>query len=351
MSELEKGGLRFTVRKERKSISVRDDRLVEVGALSAAASAPMVVSSLVPELDLAGWIEGNRDFLESLLLKSGATLFRGFQINEPQSFERAASQICRELFNENGEHPRTSASPHVYQPVFYPPDKQLLWHNENSFNYRFPKKIMFGCIKPAATGGETPVADSREVYRRLDSKIVGLFEEKQVMYVRNYSPNLGLDWRTVFKTDSRAEVEKKCGESFFSFEWKSDGTLRTRCVRPAVVAHPATREKTWFNQAQHWHFSCLDAETRDVFAKSFREENFPRQCYFGDGSAIEDSIMKEILAVYKELEAVYPWQAGDMILIDNLLTAHGRNPFTGERKLLVAMGDMMSYDELTQENL
>ncbi len=348
MSEQKKAGFRSVSRAARKPISVRDDRLVEIGELSVAASAPTVIKSLIPELDLAGWIESNRQFLESLLLKSGTVLFRGFQINEPQIFERAALQICRELFNENGEHPRTSASPNVYQPVFYPPDKQLLWHNENSFNHRFPGKIMFACVKPSESGGETPVADSREVYRRLDPKIVRLFEEKQVMYVRNYSSNLGLDWQTVFKTANRAEVEKKCRESFFSFEWKADGTLRTRCVRPAVIAHPVTREKTWFNQAQHWHFSCLDDKTRNAFAKSFQEEDFPRQCYFGDGSAIEDSMMKEILAVYKDLEAVYPWQTGDLVLIDNLLAAHGRNPFTGERKLLVALGDMTSFDELTQ---
>jgi alpha-ketoglutarate-dependent taurine dioxygenase len=346
MSESRKAGFRFGDREKRKSITLQDDQLVQIGSISANASLPTVISPLVPDLDLAGWIAGNRSFLERILQKNGAALFRGFQVNNVTNFERAAAQICRELFNENGEHPRTTGSTNVYRPVFYPPDKLLLWHNENSFNYRFPTRIMFGCVKPAEIGGETPLADSREVYRRLDSKIRRLFEEKQVMYVRNYSRNLGLDWETVFKTADRRQVEQQCRKSFFSFEWKADGTLRTRCVRPAVVEHPVTGEKTWFNQAQHWHFSCLDAETQAAFTKSFSEEDFPRQCYFGDGSVIEDSMMSEILSVYKEIETVYPWKTGDMVVIDNLLAAHGRNPFEGERKLLVAMGDLLSYDEL-----
>ena len=346
MSESKRTAFRFANREKRKPISTADDRLVEIGEISSSASIPAVISPLAPDLDLAGWIEGNKNFLEEILVKKGAVLFRGFQINGVQSFENAASQICRELFNENGEHPRTTTSANVYQPVFYPPDKQLLWHNENSFNYRFPTKILFGCVKPAETGGETPLADSRLVYRNLDPKIAGLFEKKQVMYVRNYSKQLGLDWQTVFKTDDRKQVEKECRESRFSFEWKDDGTLRTRCVRPAVVSHPVTGEKTWFNQAQHWHFSCLDSETRNAFTKSFDEADFPRQCYFGDGSPIDNSMMEEILAVYQDLESVYPWQNGDLVVIDNLLAAHGRNPFKGERKLLVAMGDMLNFDEL-----
>jgi hypothetical protein len=33
-------------------------------------------------------------------------------------------------------------------------------------------------------------------------------------------------------------------------------------------------------------------------------------------------------------------------MLDNLLTAHGRNPFSGERKILVAMGEMTSYGDV-----
>lgn len=346
MSETKKSGFSFMNREKRKPISLREENLTQIGSISSGNTLPAVITPLVSELDLAGWIDGNRKFLEEILMTSGAVLFRGFKVDGVQPFEAAAKRICRKLFNENGEHPRTSESANVYQPVFYAPDKQLLWHNENSFNYIFPTKIMFGCVKPAVIGGETPLVDSRLVYREVDTKIAELFEQKQVMYVRNYSKQLGLDWQTVFKTDDRKVVEQKCRESFFTYEWKADGTLRTRSVRPAIIKHPVTGEKTWFNQAQHWHFSCLDEETKEAIKLSYKPEDYPRQCFFGDGSPIEDSIMQEILDVYRKLEVVFPWETGDLVVVENLLSAHGRNAFKGERKLLVAMGDMMNFDRL-----
>jgi alpha-ketoglutarate-dependent taurine dioxygenase len=250
------------------------------------------------------------------------------------------------LFDENGEHPREKVSGKVYTPVFYPPDQHLLWHNENSFNYSWPTKIWFACVEPAQRGGETPIVDSRLVYQQLDPAILDQFMRKGVMYVRNYDSALGLDWKTVFRTSDRAVVEERCRQQLMSFEWKENGQLKTTCARPAAVRHPVTGEMTWFNQAQHWHVSCLDPETREAMLKLFSEEDLPRHCYYGDGSPIEDSVMTEILKTYEEMESLFPWMAGDILMLDNLLTAHARNRFTGERKLLVAMGDMLSYGDV-----
>jgi len=298
------------------------------------------------DLDLAEWARNNLDMIEADLTRYGAILLRGFKVARPGQFESFALAICPELFSENGEHPRETVSGKVYTPVFYPPEKQLLWHNENSFNHRWPTRILFCCASPARRGGETPLADSRRVYEMIDPAVRAKFEERQVMYVRNYGGGMGLDWRDVFRTDDKSQVERACRESLMGFEWKDGDRLMTRCVRPAVVKHPRTGERTWFTQAQHWHISCLDPETRRVLTSSYSQEDLPRNCYYGDGSQIADEEMNHILGVYRRLEVSFPWQAGDIILLDNLLTAHGRNPYAGERKLLVAMGAMMSYDEL-----
>ena len=130
------------------------------------------------------------------------------------------------------------------------------------------------------------------------------------------------------------------------FQWLDGNRLRTSCVRPAVVKHPVTGEMTWFNQAQHWHVSCLDQATCNALQSMFPADEMPRNCFYGDGSVIEDSVMAEICGVYKALEVCFPWHKGDVLLLDNMLTAHGRNAFAGERKLFVAMGEMISKDDI-----
>jgi hypothetical protein len=185
--------------------------------------------------------------------------------------------------------------------------------------------------------------DAREVFRRLRPPLRDRFVERGVLYLRNYGEGLGLGWREVFQTEDRAEVEARCRAAEMRFEWSAEGHLRTWCVRPAVLRHPRTGEMSWFNQAQHWHVACLDAETRESLGRLYAEADFPRQCYYGDGSPIEPAVMDEICSVYREHEVAFPWEPGDVVLLDNVLTAHGRRPFEGERQILVAMGDMQGY--------
>jgi alpha-ketoglutarate-dependent taurine dioxygenase len=337
MKKLEINNLR------RKAINLHSTELITI---ENSGTLPLVVKPAIDNVDLIDWLENSREFITHNLLKYGAILFRGFNMDTPSAFEKFGLTICTELFNENGEHPRETVSSKVYTPVFYPADRKLLWHNENSFNYRFPLKIMFGCRQPAQQGGETPIVDSRQVYQLIDPKIRDIFIDKQVMYVRNYGDGLGLDWQTVFQTQDRAEVEKKCQQNAINFEWKSGNRLRTLSVRPAVIKHHQTGELCWFNQAQHWHPACLDPLARETLFASFKSEDLPRNCYYGDGTPIEDYVMAEICRVYQLLEVCFPWHKGDVLLLDNVLTAHARNPFVGERKLLVAMGEMTSYTEI-----
>jgi alpha-ketoglutarate-dependent taurine dioxygenase len=331
---------------QRRVVSSDIQALVTTENFNYSESLPLVIKPTVEHIDLPDWLVFNHDFLANNLLKYGAILFRGFNIATPSTFEKFGLATCNELFHENGEHPRETVSGKVYTPVFYPSDRKLLWHNENSFNHRFPLKIMFGCRQPAQQGGETPIVDSRKVFQLIDNKIRDIFLEKQVMYIRNYGDGLGLDWQTVFQTQSQAEVENKCQQNGIKFAWKSGNRLRTFSVRPAVIKHPQTGELSWFNQAQHWHPACLDTITRESLFTSFKPEDLPRNCYYGDGTPIEDSVMAEICGVYQQLEVTFPWQKGDVLLLDNILVAHARNPFAGERKLLVAMGEMTSYTEI-----
>jgi amino acid adenylation domain-containing protein len=332
-----------------QTITLPEEVLVKTEYFAPGEKLPLILRPMNDGIELVDWSRANRDLIEAELLKHGAILFRGFQIGSAARFEQFASTLCPDLFNENGEHPRQSISGNVYTPVFYPPDQKLLWHNENSFNNRWPMKIWFCCVRPASEGGETLLVDSKKVFEEIDPQIRERFIQKKVMYVRNYQNGLGLDWQAVFQTTDKAEVEQRCRQDGIEFHWKSADRLCTRSVRPAAAKHPQTGAWVWFNQAQHWHVSRLDAKTRESLISLFAEEDLPRNCYYGDGTPIEDSVMDEICAVYRKLEVCFPWEAGDIIMLDNMLTAHGRNPFVGERKLLVALGEMLRYADLTAD--
>lgn len=331
---------------KRQAVSLTEKELIKIEYLYPDSSLPIVFKPLDNDVEICAWLEDNQSLISEKMNQHGAILLRGFNLDTASAFEKVCTAVCSSLFHKNGEHPRETVSGNVYTPVFYPADQKLLWHNENSFNHHWPQKIFFGCRQPAKQGGETPIVDSRKVFKLIDPKIRERFIEKKVMYLRNYNYGLGLDWRTVFQTENKAEVEAICRRDFIDFEWKDDGSLRTRAVRPAVVKHPETGELTWFTQAQHWHISCLNTEARQAIVSSFDEEDLPRNCYYGDGTSIEDSIMEEICEIYQQLEVSFPWESGDLLILDNLLVAHARNPYIGERKLFVAMGEMMSFDDV-----
>ncbi|MEV0318585.1 TauD/TfdA family dioxygenase [Streptomyces sp. NPDC050658] len=323
-------------------VTVTSASLVSHAPLAAPGEPPLAIRPTAAGVDVADWAGHARAWLDDTLDEHGAVLFRGFSVTTTDGLERLAGALVDELYCDNGEHPRASLSGSISSPVFFPPEEKLLWHNENSFNASGPSRIMFCCARPATSGGETPVVDSRRVFERLDAELRSEFLAKGVMYVRNYGTGLGLDWREVLRTDDRNEAEARCAEQGLRWSWDGD-RLRTEAVRPAAVRHPRTGVWSWIAQATHWHPACLAPETRSALEATHTPDSLPRQCRFGDGSAIPDDAMTELCRVYADLEVAFPWERGDVLVLDNILVAHARNPFTGPRELLVAMGDLVPF--------
>ena len=325
--------------------SVDHSRLVEASMIDGN-SLPLVISPAVDGVDLAEWTTSNRDQVDAYLDEHGAILFRGFGLEGAEDFEPVAASITSDLFAEYGDLPPGGTSERVYQSTPYPPDKTILFHNESSHLPTWPLRQFFFCITPAQEQGETPLLDCRLVAERLDPGILSEFETKGLLYVRNFSPGIDVSWQDFFKTHDRTEVESACAGEGMSCEWKAGDSLRVTQHGPAVLHHPRTGEKLFFNQVQLHHVYCLDPETRESLRVLFAEEDMPRNVYFGDGSVIPDEVMERIGQLYEEICVEGRWETGDLIAVDNMIVAHARRPFVGQRKILVCMGEMVRAADL-----
>lgn len=309
---------------------------------------PLVIEPAAPGLDLATWAAESRDALDDELRRHGAVLFRGFDVATSTDFERVAASVCPSLFGEYGDLPREGVSGKVYGSTPYPSDQAILFHNESSHMHRWPMRIFFNCRTAAKEGGETPIVDCREIYNRLDPEIRDRLATKRLMYVRNYTKGLDVSWQDFFRTEDRAEVEAYCDKAGIEYEWKKGDGLRTRQLCQAVAKHPHTGEMSFFNQIQLHHVSCIDPEVRKSLLMLFKEQDIPRNVYYGDGTPIEDEVVDAIRDLYWKTSVAFTWQEGDMIVLDNMMTAHARNPYVGPRKIVVAMGQMFERKDLDE---
>jgi alpha-ketoglutarate-dependent taurine dioxygenase len=326
-----------------KSISGSLPDLVSFGYLQADRTLPLVVKPHLKGISLPGWIRSNAEFVEQALLKDGGVLFRGFSMHAQKDLEQFVDAISLESMSYiEGATPRTELGNKVYTSTEFPPDQSIALHNELTYVTSWPTKIIFFCVTPAEQGGETPIADVRRVYKRIPPDIVSRFMEKGWMLQRNYGRGLSLPWQTTFRTKDRAEVEHYCRSANIEFEWKSENWLRTRQVRSPIAIHPKTGETVWFNHVAFWHVSSLDSVVREVMLRQLGESDLPYNTFYGDGTPIEDAVVEELRQAYRQETTSFPWLPGDILLLDNMLVAHARNPYKGARKILVAMGDPFS---------
>jgi alpha-ketoglutarate-dependent taurine dioxygenase len=289
-------------------------------------------------------LRDERASLEEALRQGRAVLFRGFPNVTSEGFRGAvgASSKRGPLEYVFQSTPRTAVGDNLYTATEYPASQSIPLHNENAYFRDWPMRLYFWCQRPATTGGETPIADTAKVTARIDPDVRRRFEREGVLYVRNYRKGLDVPWQRVFQTESRQEVETFCKAHEIEVEWRKNGSLCTRQRSQGLARHPVTDAEVWMNQAHLFHVSNLDRATRDSLTELFPEDELPRHAYFGDGSPIDDDVLEHVRESFLAEQVLVPWQAHDVLVIDNMLTSHGRQPFTGERKLLVAMADLRS---------
>jgi len=328
----------------RKPVEAAAETWVRTHPLREGGGVPLLAEPALDGVDLPSWATANRARIEGWLQEHRAVLFRGFRTAGVADFRRfvRATSDGELLEYRDRSTPRETLDTKIYSSTVYPADQVINLHNEGTYWKAWPAKIFFCCLKAPRSGGETPIADVRRVHDHVDPEVRETFARKKIMYVRNYNDGFGLPWQEVFQTDDRAEVESYCRNNDIAFEWKDEDRLRTRQVRPAVRLHPRTGEKLWFNHGAFFHWSALDPAAREFFAAKFEVADFPYNTYYGDETPIDPEVVAHVLEAYRKEKVVFPWQEGDVLMMDNMSVAHARESYTGERQIVVAMTESLT---------
>ncbi|MEN3811872.1 TauD/TfdA family dioxygenase [Chromobacterium piscinae] len=305
---------------------------------------------------VADWYRDSLPALEQALLEYGSLLLRGFALRDTADFQAIAGLHPEHAFGYiGGATPRRNIDGKVYESTRIPPSLKIGLHQEKAYMAHYPRKLAFFCKQPSDSGGETVICDMRAVTRRLPPELVERFRARGIQYLRNFRrPSADGEprnstlreyhrpWDDVFQSDDPARVEQLCRDTNLDYRWLDDGSLTVSHVGGATARHPATGEEIWFNQlsTQHNNARSMGAAGYEYIRLLYRDRPArPYEVRMGDGEAIAP---EDIAPIYDALDAeeiAFPWLRGDLLLLDNIAVAHGRNPFQGPREIQVALFD------------
>lgn len=288
-----------------------------------------------------------RDALRAAVVEHGAVLVRGLGLRDAADVADVFRGLATALMTEKeGFASRQVYSEGVYSSSTWPANQPMCMHHELSYALEFPSVMMFACLGAPTDGGATAVADSPAVLDALPGGLVERFEREGWLLTRSYNDEIGAGVAEAFGTDDRGAVESYCHANAIEFQWQPDGGLRTRQRRSAVVRHPVTGQRCWFNQVAFLNEATMAPEVRDYLVDVYGPDGLPFNTRFGDGDPIGEDVVELLAAAYDAHTVREPWQAGDLMLVDNIRTAHSREAFSGPREVLVAMADPMRAPSL-----
>ena len=287
----------------------------------------------------------HRDTLRGQLVRHGALLVRGLTLDSPDDFLAMAQIVSNGLLHDTEAFaPREQHVGQAYSSSAWPANQQMCMHHELSYRKMFPGTMLFGCLRGPESGGAIPLASSAAMLEALPSDLVERFAQQGWILRRSYTDDIGLSVAEAFGTDDRDAIDTYCAESSISVEWTAEGGLRTEQHRRAVVEHPVTEARCWFNQIAFLNEWTMKPEVREFLVEMYGPDGLPFTTLFGDGEPIGADVVEAINAAYDAVTVREPLRTGDILLVDNIATAHSREPYEGDREVIVAMGDPWNAD-------
>lgn len=288
--------------------------------------------------DVDAWVRDRRESLDNLASSAGAVLFRGLPLRSADDFDRFIQAFGYPNFRYEdslSNAVRVNRTDRVFTANEAPSSITICLHHEMAQTPIYPSRLFFFCEKAAEAGGETPLCRSDILFDRLLRELPQFAqdcEQKGLLYTtvmpaeNDPSSGMGRSWQSTFRSDSRGDAERRMRELGYSWEWLADGCLRATTPRLSAVRQLPDGRRSFFNQliaAFHgWKDSRNDPS---------------RAITYGDGTPLKASDVDQAAQIAEELTFDLPWQAGDVALIDNYVTMHGRRSFEGTRAVLASL--------------
>lgn len=286
----------------------------------------------------AAWVQPRSRTLLDDARWHGTVLLRGFPLRAAQDFDRFVMAFGLPAFTYEdslSNAVRVNRTPRVFTANEAPPHVQIFFHHEMAQTPLYPTRLFFFCEQPAESGGATPLCRSDWLWERLEAECPqfaadvaakGLQYSNVMPGEMDLESGMGRSWQSTLKTATREGAEQRLRSLGYTWQWLDDGCLRatTPVLRGVHVLDDGRR--TFFNQLIAAYCGWKDA--RNDPAKAIT---------LGDGSPLNADGVRTAVRIAEELAFDVPWQQGDVALVDNYVTMHGRRPFTGTRKVLAAM--------------
>ncbi|HEX5659528.1 MAG TPA: TauD/TfdA family dioxygenase [Polyangiales bacterium] len=324
--------------------------------VSVPASAPFP-ETLCGAGDLPAWVRRELSRLHAALLRSGAVLLRGFALQDPAQFAEAAELIAGPLDVEyEGPSPRTAlGAPGVYTASEVTGKVAIAEHAELSYMPTMPRHVFFWCRQPAAFLGGTTIVDGRRVLARLDPERIaslraGLrIRRRHARAVGPHDPFELKRWTLGFGQTREAALERARALGFHA-RFERDGSLTLEHTQPALRVHPETGEEAWLNHLLVFHASApaavldqpLASPALRRLAQLYRAA-MPRlgrevasDVSLPDGTPIDDETVAHVREAIIDETVAVRWRAGDLLIVDNHIALHGRQPYRGAREVIAA---------------
>lgn len=301
---------------------------------------PLLVETQISGSALSDYIQQSHRELRDELTEHGALLFRGFSVRSVDDFNSAVSAFMNtRLEYTYRSTPRTSVGKDVFTATEFPKSLEIPLHSENAYQREWPMTVAFACMNPATSGGATPISSIRRASALMGASLLDMLTERKIKYVRHYRPYVDLPWQTVFQTSSRTDVETYCHDKGIEYAWLGDEILRTEQTCQGTAVHPTRGERLFFNQAHLFHVSSLGKEAAQSLIDLFGKDALPRNAFYGSGEELDVSVLDQIRGALAKEAVDIEWRQGDVLILDNMQFAHGRRTFSGDRKIIVALGE------------